>query len=245
MTPELIDYVRRVGPEYGTEDSSIYLYSMIKMQRPQMVLELGTGLGTCTFPMAQGVKENGEGHVWTVDDGSQWPEKRKHPHVRERTRGKPQPYGAYIRDLAGAFGVDRHMTLIEDRMPPYPDPDGPVDLLFCDFRHDLVGVMAILGAYLPRMSGASSIYIDSASTFYPSYLLLERLVDMFRRNQVPEQLLHVAGEENAGKILNLVPRRRFTLVHLTERKTREQNSMCWLKIEPHDVIPHPRTELHG
>ena len=40
-----------------------------------------------------------------------------------------------------------------------------------------------------------------------------------------------------------VANKRFTLVHLTEVKDRDQNSTAWLKIEPLDILPHPATRM--
>ncbi len=243
MTPELLEYARDLGPEYGTDVSSIYLYAMIRMQRPKVVMELGSGLGTCAFYMAQAAKENGVGHVWTVDDGSHWQTTRQTPAVRRRLAGATQEYGEFIREQARTLGVADQLTLIETRLPPYPSPNKPIDLLFSDFRHDPQGIIQLLATYLPVMSNASSIYIDSASTFFPSYLLLEKLTGMFNRGIVPEQLLATAGKANRDKLTKLVPSRRFTLVHITEPAAQEQNSMAWLKIEPHDIMPYPQTKM--
>ena len=43
--------------------------------------------------------------------------------------------------------------------------------------------------------------------------------------------------------LDLIGCRRFTLVHLIERRAREQNSTAWIKIEPVDHLPHPLTMM--
>ncbi len=243
MTPELLEYARDLGPEYGTDVSSIYLYAMVRLQRPEVVLELGAGLGTCAYLMAQAVKENGVGHVWTVDDGSHWPTTSLHDGVRRRAGDGTPGYGDYIRGQARALGVADNITLIEASVPPYPAPNSSIDLLFSDFRHDPQGIIGLFATYLPRMSAASSIYVDSASTYYPSYLLLEQLVGMFNRGIVPQHLLGAAGRANADKLLELVPRRRFTLVHITEPAAQEQNSMAWLKIEPQDLLPHPLAQM--
>lgn len=42
---------------------------------------------------------------------------------------------------------------------------------------------------------------------------------------------------------SMVQQSRFTLVHLTDRKEGPQNSMAWLKIEPIDFQPYPRTTM--
>jgi hypothetical protein len=39
--------------------------------------------------------------------------------------------------------------------------------------------------------------------------------------------------------------RRVVLVHLTEQKARDQNGTAWLKLEPIDLLPQPRTAMHG
>ena len=243
MNPELLEYAQDLGPEYGTDISSIYLYSMVRMQRPEVVLELGAGLGTCAFLMAQAAKENGTGHVWTVDDGSHWPTTCKHEGVRRRTGDSPPSYGDFIRSQAQVLGLSEHMTLIEANVPPYPAPNKSIDLLFSDFRHDPNGIIQLLATYLPLMSEASSVYIDSAPTYYPSYLFLEQLVGMFNQGRVPEHLLRAAGKTNRQKLLQIVPHRRFTLVHITEPAAQEQNSMAWIKIEPYDLIPYPQAQM--
>ncbi len=68
----LLEWNTLVGEIYGTEDKSLFYYSLVKMQKPENILELGTGLGVSAFWMAQAVKENRVGHVFTVDNGEQW-----------------------------------------------------------------------------------------------------------------------------------------------------------------------------
>jgi hypothetical protein len=70
----LLEWNALVGEIYGTEDKSLFLYSLVKMQKPENIVEIGTGLGVSSFWMAHALKENGSGHVWTVDNGTQWNE---------------------------------------------------------------------------------------------------------------------------------------------------------------------------
>jgi hypothetical protein len=70
----LLVWNRMSGEHYGSEDQSIFFYSYVKMQRPKTVLELGTGLGHTALWVAQALKENDRGHIWTVDNGARWPE---------------------------------------------------------------------------------------------------------------------------------------------------------------------------
>lgn len=60
------------GEVYGSEDQAQLFYAVIKMQKPAVVVELGTALGVTSFWMAQAVKENGVGRVFTVDNGRLW-----------------------------------------------------------------------------------------------------------------------------------------------------------------------------
>ncbi|MEJ1967854.1 MAG: hypothetical protein WDN03_04330 [Rhizomicrobium sp.] len=49
---------------------------------------------------------------------------------------------------------------------------------------------------------------------------------------------------NAAALRDIVPARRFRLMHLIERRARRQNSTAWLRVEPVDWQPHPVTMLH-
>ena len=55
---KLKEFSDRVGAAYGSEDLALFLYALIKMQKPQCILELGTGDGAATVWMAQALKEN-------------------------------------------------------------------------------------------------------------------------------------------------------------------------------------------
>jgi PAS domain S-box-containing protein len=47
-----------VGTAFGTEDFSLFLYSLVRMHTPETVVELGTGLGISAFWMALAAKRN-------------------------------------------------------------------------------------------------------------------------------------------------------------------------------------------
>ena len=50
-----------IGEYYGTEHFGYLLYSLIRMEQPKTVVELGSGLGSTSCMMAQALKENGKG----------------------------------------------------------------------------------------------------------------------------------------------------------------------------------------
>ena len=120
-----------------------------------------------------------------------------------------------------------------------------IDILFSDFNHSAETVARIIANCLPRMSEVSSIYIDSASTSLPPYLLLERIVQYFQRGQVPRELsnLLVADGERMG-LSRIVAESVFTLMHLVERKDRAQNSTAWLRTQPASLLPAMAAFLH-
>ena len=55
---------------YGKEKFCYLVYSLVKMQQPETILELGTGLGTTALMIAQALKENNKGKIYTVGNGS-------------------------------------------------------------------------------------------------------------------------------------------------------------------------------
>ena len=144
--------------------------------------------------------------------------------------------------------LDDRLTFVHRRME-LADPshfDGydvptPVDLLFSDFNHGPSAVLDILGHFLPRMATASSIFIDGASTSWPSYLLLEHLTEQLNRGMMPALL----QERSDVDLKAVLEGRRIVLVHLTKTQKRTKNSTAWLKLEPTDLQPHPATAVRG
>jgi tetratricopeptide (TPR) repeat protein len=243
------------GMVFGTEDFCLFLYSLVRMHGPKTIVELGTGLGASAFWMALAAKRNGVGHVFTVDDLDLF---RKNETLldelldRLRRTAFP-PFEArtperYFQEVSRIVDLGAHLTFLHRAMDlddprhfdGYPFADAPIDLLFSDFRHGPADVLSILGHFLPRMAPASSILIDSAPTSWPSYLLLEQLVAQLDRGQIPAAL----QERSRVDLGPVMKNRRVVLVHLTEWKPRDQNSTAWLKIEPVDLFPQPRTQMH-
>lgn len=160
MLADILRYAQSLGAVYGTETRSLFLYSIVRMHRPRRLLELGTGTGATTFMMAQGLKENGEGHLWTVDDGQHWEQVRTHADTAF-PGAAGQSHEQFVKARTRDFDLAAQLTLLPRTLPPFPpEPDGAIDLLFSDFRHDPTGVTDLIGHYLPRMAPASSIFID-------------------------------------------------------------------------------------
>jgi hypothetical protein len=242
---DLYRYTREVGGLYGTEDFSVFLYSIVKMHRPARVLELGTGTGVSTFWIARALQENGGGSLLTIDDGSHWRGLREEPPLQAYGSRDHATQAAFIAAMAERLGLAGRFELLTAKLPPYPsfEPGVTIDMLFSDFRHDPAGILGLLQHFLPILSDTASVFIDSASTAFASYLLLERLVELFNAGQVPRELVKGLSPAKAAAVADAVRSRRFTLVHLTEARDRDQNSTAWLKIEPVDILPHPATRM--
>jgi hypothetical protein len=242
------------GTRFGTEDFCLFLYSLIRMHAPKTIVELGTGLGTSAFWMALAAKRNGVGHVWTVDDLVLFKiydtlldkviNDLRRVQFASLETSTPQQY---FQDVSRLLDLDKYLTFIHEKIDldeerhfdRYPFGDKVIDLLFSDFRHGPMAILAILGHFLPRMSPTSSIFIDSAPTVWPSYLLLEQLIAQLNRGLVPKLL----QDRSPIDLSQVMKNRRIVLVHLTECKERDQNSTAWLKIEPIDLLPQPLTSM--
>ena len=241
---------------FGTEDFSLFLYSLVRMHAPETVVELGTGFGVSAFWMALAAKRNQTGHVWTVDDFELF--ERRKPMVEEfiaRLRERDvvslenSTAEEYFTRISTLLGLDPYLTFVKSKIAlnevghfaDYPFAGKPIDLLFSDFQHGGVSILEILGHFLPQMTPSSSIFIHSAPTAWSSYLLLEQLCSQLNAGKVPQLLQDFCSID----LSELFRHRRIVLVHLTERKDRNQNSAAWLKIEPIDLLPHPQSRMRG
>lgn len=248
-----------LGPLYGSEDLCVLLYSLVRREKPQTIVELGTGLGVSTLWMAQAMRENGNGHIFTIDDGQHSPPLMTFLRQnKERLQPIVQPdglaYPDYLQQLIGNCGLADQVTYrcataspnADDMLPPEACDFGPhpIDLLFSDFDHSPETIMDILAFFLPRMAECASIFIDSASTRLSSFLMLERLVAQLNKGKVPHGFLTVKSGPQREALVRIVAQRQFRLTHLIERKNRSQNSTAWLRIEPSDWRPHPLAKMH-
>ena len=244
-----------IGEAFGTEDLCLLLFSLVRMHAPEVIVELGTGYGTSAFWMALAADINGQGQVWTVDDLSQvegYPRllaKHRSRLVGTVWEGVSAASGAEcMAEIRRILGLEERLTFIHRKMnlvePSHFDAydfPSPVDLLFSDFNHGPSAILDVLGHFLPRMAGASSMFIDGASTSWPSYLLLENLVDQLNRGTIPALL----QDRCSADLRAVLESRRIVLVHLTKTQKHSKNSTAWLKLEPTDLQPYPRTAVRG
>lgn len=275
------EWSKLVGGRYGSEAQSLLFYSLVKMHKPKNVLELGTGLGVTAFWIAQALSENGNGHIWTIDDGSHWDgmihqlaeggdkesaASRLVNNIKgnstfnylldENAARTPVPsYEALICQLAEQFSLNSHLTFMKGAIPTKSntaaseDPflgkalEQPLDLLFCDFAHGPTSVLMLLAKFLPSMAESSSIFIDSASTYFRSFMVLEQTINQLQNGKIPALFLAGMSPDKKLALMELVMTRRFTLIPLVEKVNRAQNGLIWLKIEPYNFVPYPLTGM--
>ena len=259
MVP-LLELANRIGHVYGSEDLAMLFYSLVRRERPVNIVELGTGLGVTAFWMAQAVKENGLGRVWTIDDASHWQSQEQFnvaigPLLEVPPFDAFDPadltYPTFVQNTIDLLGLSGQMRFLQMQIDMTKEADftverygfleAPIDFLFLDIARTPDDILDTLALFLPHMSDCASIMIDSASTSLTSYLFLEKLVDQLNHSKVPRRFLLNASEEKRRTFGDLVAQRRFTLLHLIERVKRAQNSTAWLRMEPNDYVPHPQT----
>ncbi len=235
---ELKKFTDVVGRVYGTEDFSLYLYSLVKMTKPSTVLELGTGLGSTALWMALALQENNFGIIHTVDDGSQWD---MYQQVVKDFKVYNELYPQYIKNVAQFFEVSDKINFINEKIATVNLTN--IDILFSDFQHDPHSVLTCVADYLGRMSDNSYIFIDSASTYYPSFLVLENLIEQFNKNNIPQTVLEMVPLTQRSDFISKINCSKFELSHIIENKNRNQNSTAAIKISPKDIFPQPRINI--
>lgn len=263
MTPnfEFLHQLRDVlGPTYGSEDLCVLLYSLVKRERPSVVVELGTGLGVTSAWIAAAMAENQHGTLYTFDNGAHFAKSA------ERIAGQLDGDLAVLRANAHDYPqfikqVFQQACVCERAKMSYTDmslhslgwlddvipssPQGPlIDMVFSDFNHSADAVGRVIGQFLPRLSPIASIFIDSASTSLASMLTLERITDLFKQGTLPRELAALHTPAGGELLKERIRNSHFQLVHLIERQDRAQNSTAWLRIEPAGIIPAQITSLH-
>ncbi|MEZ5669015.1 MAG: class I SAM-dependent methyltransferase [Alphaproteobacteria bacterium] len=231
------EFARHIGPIFGSEKIAFLLYSLVRIRRPEHVIELGCGTGATAFCMAQALCENGHGRLLTVDNEQAWPAiAAKLPFDR---LGMPATttMAAFVAEHARRFGVAERLTYHKSELPPFPTPRGTLDFLFVDYNHRPENVIRILATYLPVMAPGGAILFDSAATYFPTFQLLENLESAFAAGRVPAMLLRDQDAGRTAAIERLVRGARFRFQHFVEKDKAEQNSTSAIFIEPFDVIP--------
>lgn len=228
---------------YGTENFGHFLYSLIKMEKPKTVIELGAGLGTTSLMIGQALKENNRGKLWAIDDGRDWKELQQYVDTEYKTHKE------FFINLLKTYDLQHYISLgtrslVEDN---YFSTVEKIDMIFCDCTDaGPIGVIKLLKYYLPKMNKYSSIFLDRSSTINHSFLMIERIFNYLQYNKIPDIFLKDQNKKETDKLYELIRRTKFTIMHLTDRRDGKknivQNSRTWIKLEPLDVFIHNNVE---
>lgn len=240
----MMRYASVFGPVFGSEDSSLLLHSLVKMQQPEVVVELGTGLGVSAVAMAFAAKANGRGMVFTVDDLEFL---ERDPQllgcvIEALTRNSLGSFAAanaaeFFDELIREFGLSDHLTVVRTtidlddphHIDSYPFAELKIGLLFSDFSHGPDDILGLLAHFLPRMTPFSSLIVDSVPSDPISYLTFERLIQQLQTGRI----LPALAQRCTVDLHEVIRARRLTLVHFLERKDRaSQNGCSLLRLEP-------------
>jgi hypothetical protein len=234
---------RTLSEIYGTEHFGYILYSLIRMQRPNNVIELGSGFGCVSTLIGQALKENNKGKVWCIDDQRDW------DYLKSQLKKLGENYDSYddfFNTLINKFNLKnwiqyKNHPIDFENKESFFDIKEPIDILFADISDSgQKGCVRLLQFYLSKMSEYSSIFIDRSSTLNHAYLTLEYIVDCFEKGKIPKILLEFKTQEEIEYLYNFIRRSKFTLIHLAESPDMKwhnfQNSTAWLKIEPLDIF---------
>ena len=127
---DLLDYLRKYGYSYNTEDSSIFFYALTKMKRYRNFLELGTGWGCTAFLVAAAMKENGIGKCITYDNGQDY----------ENVR-----YSSFINQMINEFGLSEHIDFRNQNIVLDNITGQSFDCIFSDFDRSVAFIDKFIG----------------------------------------------------------------------------------------------------
>jgi predicted O-methyltransferase YrrM len=257
--PYLLAIREKMGWVYGSDDLCVFLYSMVKRQRPKLVIELGTGLGVSTVWMAAAMRENSIGQLHTFDNGSHFirPSMSSLFDERDGLLGPLAIFSEENRDISRFIemilltaDVQEYVTFHAgdinlSELVSQPTYAEGIDMLFSDFDHGPDMIMELLARFLPLLRPAGSIFIDSASTHRMSYLVLERAIDALNSRKIPSGIAHYLSEAKMDSLDRRLRSSRLILTHLIERQDRPQNSTSWIQLEPLNMSPGLATNMHG
>lgn len=123
-----------VGPDVGR-----FLYQLVRLQRPRLVVEFGTSLGISAIHIAAALRDNGVGRLVTTEL-STTKAKRACEHLRD----------AGLRDLVDLRQGDAFQTLANDAEP--------IDMLLLDGWKELY--LPLLKQLEPRLRSGAVIVAD-------------------------------------------------------------------------------------
>lgn len=222
---EINEYVKSVGHIYETEGFAFYLYGLIKMTKPRVVVELGTGHGATAFLAAQACKENNQGQIISLDDGSQWPE--------------DFDYGLFISQKINEFQLNPYLDFRKTELnlttlKQISDLQ-EVNIIFNDINAQPRYFFSILTWLLPRINQEAYFFIDRGATFWPNYCAIELTLEKLNLGKIPKSLLEFVSAEDRKLFSDLVKKYKFSVQYVKKNNQTDQDSFALIKIEDYDI----------
>jgi hypothetical protein len=247
-------YTNLFGPSYGTESFAPFLHSLIRMERPKTLVEFGTGYGVSALWMALALQANGDGHLWTFDDGSHFPQDRlqliaatlRREMSLAASANEIESLHSYLKWIAKNLGLADRITFVPahlkdgaaiETLRGAPGFAHPIDLFFSDYESSAPGLYLMLGELLPYIADQGSIFLDSVSTYYDTFVALERLVMQLNEQRIPNLIGRNSNPEQIALLRHTLETNELRLLHLLEPGKAKQNSRAWLRKVPVDLIP--------
>lgn len=168
------EYVKKHGEYFGTDGFAYYMYGLIKMIKPDNIIELGTGYGVTSFMAALACKENNKGKIITIDDGSHF----KNFNHKDFIINKIDEFNLnnFIEFKNFKLNLDNFIELNYIKN---------VDIFFNDVDASPLYFLNILNWLLPRLNNTTYFFIDGGATFWPCYCAIELTIDKLNKNKIP------------------------------------------------------------
>ena len=204
---EPIDY-------YETFDFAIYLYGLIRMIRPRLFIELGTGYGSTALLTAQAFEEIGSGRTVTIDDGSQWTEKTD--------------YQSYVRGRIAEFELESTCDFICGNDFEILKSQSAPEILFNDIRTEPEYNVKLLVWLISKLESECYFFIDRGATVPPCVWMLEAVIPELNRNRVPPAILKYIEDPDA--FAQRVSELRFDLQYVRKAARSDQDSFVCIHL---------------
>ena len=202
------------GIQYETVDSCMFYYSLVKMKKPKLVLELGTGNGSTAFMIGLAMIENSRGEVITIDNGKDW-------------IGMGE-YEKAIRWFTKHYKLEKHVDFRCEDIDLEKIKVDKIDMVISDFDRSAKFNLSLIIWWLYNANEYSSLFIDSLSENFDAYSHVKETIDYFNRGIVPGNL--------PKNLWPLVQGYKFTQTDIRKcRNMIEHNSITWIKKEPHFI----------
>lgn len=220
---KISSYAKEIGHIYETGDFAFYFYGLMKMIKPSVILELGTGYGATAFLAAQACKENQRGKIITYDDGSQWQESFD--------------YNNFIQGKISEFNLEsvldfRKTSLNLLNFEELKDLK-EVNVIFNDINAQPKYFFSILNFLLPRINKEAYFFIDRGATFWPNFCAIELSLEKLNYGKIPRSIYQFV--ENPEEFERLVRKYKFSVQYVKKDTKTDQDSFALIKIEEFDI----------